>query len=285
MPKIAIVTDSGADLPQELCARYGITVVPLVVRFGEEVYLDGQLSVDEFWKKAEKGPPYPQTSQPATGMFEQVFAELIGQGNHVLCLTITSKHSGTLNSAYAAAQNFPGQVTVFDTLSLSLAQAYQAITAAKAAAEGKSLEEILTQLENIRARTHLFIVLDTIEYLRRGGRADQIIPVLERVVRMLNIKPILEVIDGQLKLLGAARSREKGLERIQQEIASRAPAEMLIVVYTRQTNAAAAPSFARTLAECIHFPLEQVMMTETGAVLSSHAGPGVIAAAIVQHKD
>lgn len=284
MAKIAVVTDTGADLTPALCAQYGITVVPLVVRFGEEVYLDGQLSVEEFWNKVQKGPPYPQTSQPATGMFEQAFAELIRQGNHVLCLTITSKHSGTLNSAYAAAQNFPGQVTVFDTLSVSLAQAYQAMTAAKAAAEGKNLTEILTQLESIRARTHLFVALETIEYLRRGGRADQVIPVLERVVRVLNIKPILEVVDGQLKLLGAARSREKALERIQQEIASRAPAEMLIVAYTRQTDAAAVPTFARTLAERVHFSFEQLMITETGAVLSSHAGPGVIAAAIVQRE-
>jgi DegV family protein with EDD domain len=282
MPKIAVVTDTGADLTPELCAQYGITTVPLVVRFGEEVYLDGQLSVDEFWKKAQQAPPYPQTSQPATGMFEEAFAKLIEQGNHVLCLTITSKHSGTLNSAYAAAQNFPGQVTVFDTLSLSLAQAYQAITAARAAAEGKSIEEILAQLESIRARTHLFILLDTIEYLRRGGRADQIIPVLEQVVRVLRIKPLLELVDGQLKLLGAARSREKGLERIQQEIANHAPAEMLIVVHTRQAEAAS--GFAHALAERIHFPPEQVMVTETGAALSSHAGPGVIAAAIVQQK-
>ncbi len=140
----------------------------------------------------------------------------------------------------------------------------------------------MTQLESIRTRTHLYIALDTIEYLRRGGRADQIIPVLERVVRVLNIKPILEIVDGQLKLLGAARSREKGLERIQQEIVNRAPAEMLIVVHTRQAQAASV--FARALAERIHFPPEQVMLTETGAVLSSHAGPGVIAAAIVQHS-
>ena len=280
MSKIAIVTDSGCDLPKTIQNQYGIKVVPLVVRFGTEVYLDGQLTVDEFWNKVQQGPSYPQTSQPPTGMFEEAFAPLVEQGYHVLCLVITSKHSGTFNSAYAASQSFPEQVTVFDTLSLSLGQGYQTIAAAQAAADGQSLEEILALLESIRARTHLFIVLNTIEYLRRGGRADQIIPVLERVVRVLNIKPVLEVVDGQLKLLGAARSHEKGMQRIQEEVARHGPAEMLIVAHTRLSNEVS--DFASTLARRLDFPLAKVIITEAGPVLSSHAGPGVMAAAIVQ---
>ncbi len=122
MPKIAIVTDSACDLPEGLQNRHGIKVVPLVVRFGTEVYLDGQLTLGEFWNKARQGPPHPETSQPSAGMFEEAFAPLVEQGYHIICLVITSKHSGTFNSAYAASQSFPGQVTVFDTLSLSLAQ-------------------------------------------------------------------------------------------------------------------------------------------------------------------
>jgi len=143
------------------------------------------------------------------------------------------------------------------------------------------VEEIIALLERIRARTHLLIGLDTIEYLRRGGRADQIIPVLERVVRVLNIKPILQVVDGQLKLLGAARSREKSMQRIQQGIAGYGHAEMLIVAHTQRGDEA--PDFGRALAERLDFPFEEVMIAEAGPVLSSHAGPGVMAAAIVQH--
>jgi len=280
MPKIAIVTDTGADLTPAQQAQYGITVIPLVVRFGTETYRDNQLSLDEFWARVHQGPPFPGTSQPPTGLYEEAFRSLIAQGNHVLCLAITGKHSGTLNSAYAAAQSFPGQVTVFDTLSLSLGQAYQAIRAAEMAAQGDSLEEILPRLESIRARTHFCIALDTIEYLRRGGRADQVMPLLERVVRVLNIKPLLGVVEGQLKPLGAARSREKSWQHIIQELSKHLPAEAVIVAHTRL--GAEAPGFARTLAKQLNFPLEQIPIAETGAILSSHAGPGVMAAAIVQ---
>jgi DegV family protein with EDD domain len=282
MPKIAIVTDTGADLTSAQQAQYGITVIPLIVRFGTQTCLDNQLPLDEFWAKVRQGPPFPGTSQPPTGLYQEAFRSLIAQGNHVLCLCITSKHSGTLNSAYAAAQSFPGQVTVFDTLSFSLAQAYQAITASQMAAQGQSLEDILARMEGIRARTHFCIALDTIEYLRRGGRADQIMPILERVCRVLNIKPLLGVVDGQLKPLGAARSREKSWQHIIQELSKHVPVEAAIVAHTRL--ATEAPGFARALAEQIHFPVEQIPIAETGAILSSHAGPGVMAAAVVERS-
>lgn len=280
MSKIAVVTDTGADLTPSQQAEHGITVVPLVVTFGTESYLDNQITVEQFWMRVRQGPHHPMTSQPPPGLFEQAFRDLIAQGNHVLCLCITSKHSGTLNSAHTAAQSFPGQVTVFDTLSLSLAQGYQAITAAGMARQGHSLEHIVETLESIRARTHFIIALDTIESLRRGGRADQIIPILERVCRVLNIKPLVEIADGQLKLAGAARSREKSRRQIIDELAKFAPAEAVMVAHTRLPQEA--PEFARALADRLSFPVEQVAIAETGAILASHAGPGVIAAAVVQ---
>lgn len=282
MPKIAIVTDTAADLTPAKQAQYGITVVPLIVRFGTQTYLDSQLTLDEFWAKVRQGPPFPGTSQPPTGLYEEAFRSLIAQGNQVLCICVTSKHSGTVNSAYAAAQGFPGQVTVFDSLSLSLAQAYQAITASQMAAQGAGLEEILARLESIRARTHFCIALDTIEYLRRGGRADQVMPLLERVVRVLNIKPLIGIVDGQIKPVGAARSREKSWRHVIQELSKHLPAEAVIVAHTRL--GAEAPGFARTLAEGLHFPMGEIPIAETGAILSSHAGPGVMAAAVIQRE-
>ncbi len=284
MDKIAIVTDRGCDLPQALAERHGIHVVPLVVRFGTETYLDdGQLTADEFWNRARETSFHPETSQPSAGMFEKVLAPLVERGHHIICLVITSKHSGTYNSAYAALQSFPGRITLFDTLSLSLGQGYQAIAAARAAAEGRSVEEIIATLESIRSRTHLYVAFDTIEYLRRGGRFARLMPVLDRAVRALKIKPIVRVQDGELRLFGVARSPKKAMERIQQEIVRRAPAEMLVAVHTRRGGEV--EPFARALAERIDFPFEQVMIAEAGPALSSHAGPGVMAAAIVQRAD
>ncbi|KPL23263.1 MAG: hypothetical protein AMJ93_05090 [Anaerolineae bacterium SM23_84] len=280
MPRIAVVTDSGCDLPRSLQDQYHITTVPLIVRFGEEQFLEHELARERFWEKASQAPPHPATSQPSAGQFEETFAPLIEQGNHVLCLTITSKHSGTFNSAYVASQTFPGKVTVFDTLSLSLMQGYQAILAAQAAGEGRSLEEILRLLENTRSRTHLFIGLDTIEYLRRGGRADALMPIIERVARVFNIKPILQVIDGELKLLCAPRSMQKAGQRMQQEVAARGPAEMVCAIHIRANDRV--HDFAKALADSVDFPAAQVMIAEAGPVLSCQGGPGVLAAGVVQ---
>lgn len=142
------------------------------------------------------------------------------------------------------------------------------------------MEAILQRLESIRARTHFVIALDTIESLRRGGRADQIIPVLERVVKVLSIKPLLEVRDGQLKLLGAARSREKSHRLIIDELAKHTPVEAAVVCHTRSADIA--PAFAATLAARIGVPVESIPIAETGAILASHAGPGVMAAGVIQ---
>ena len=282
MAKVAIVTDTGTDLSQAQFAQYGIRRVPLELRFGTETFLDGMLSLDEFWARVLKGPEHPATSQPATGLFEQVYAACIEQGYDVLCLAITSKHSGTYNSAYAAAQSFPGRVTVYDTLSLSLAQAYLAIVASKAAAAGESVPQIVGRLNDVLKRTHMFIGLDTIEYLRRGGRANAIMPVLERVVRVLNIKPTIDVVDGQLHFLAVDRSHDRQVRRIRDEVAKHGPPEALACIHTRCPDEAT--RMAHDLGERLGFPFDQILIGEAGPVLSCHAGPGVVAAAIVTRK-
>ncbi len=278
MPKTAIVTDTGCDMPETLRLQYGIQTIPLEVRFGTDAYLEGELSLEAFWARVQSGGR-PATSQPATGRFEEAFAAWIKQGYDVLCMTITSKHSGTFNSAYAASLSFPGHVTVYDTQSLSLGQTYQLIAAAKAAAEGLELPQILARVESIRDRTHMYIGLDTIEFLKAGGRADSVMPVLERAVRVLHIKPTLCVIEGQLKFQGVDRSHDRSVRRIRDEIVKHAPPEALVVMHTRVPEEAS--KLARELCTSLNFPFERTLIGEAGPVLSCHAGPGVIAAAIV----
>jgi len=270
---IRVVTDSSCDLPRRLVERFKIAIVPLIVRFGPEVYDDGQLSVEEFWEKAA-GPHHPQTSQPSVGAFEGVFERLVAQGKQVLCLTITGKHSGTFNSAHLAAQRFGEAVEVFDSLSLSLGLGLQALSAAQAARAGRSMQEILALLEDMRARMCLTILLDTLENLRRGGRADGFIAVAERMTRALNIKAIINVVDGQLRLLGAARSFQRGLGRVLNLVERMGPLEHLAVVHTRRQEIA--EQIADRLAERTGFPRERVWVRETGAVLACHAGVGVV---------
>jgi len=282
MPGIAVVTDTGCDLPQDLRARFGIEEVPMVVRFGQDECYENEMTLDQFWAKAQDVPPYPQTSQVPVGLFEETFERHVAAGQHVLCLCITSKHSGTYDSACTAATQFPGKVTVLDTQHFSLLQGYQVLRAAQAAADGLGLEETLSLLKSINSRSHFFFAMDTVEYLRRGGRADQVMPLLDRVVRVLNIKPLLNVVDGQIAPMGAARSREAAMRRIEQQIMKYAPAEMLFVLHSRLADQA--DSFSARLAEGTGFPADRMMAGEIGPVLSCHAGPRVIGAGIVQSQ-
>jgi DegV family protein with EDD domain len=270
---IKIVTDSGGDLPSQLLQEFDIEVVPLTVHSGTEVYRDGDLTAEEFWAMAS-GPHHPQTSQPSVGAYEEVFERLVALGKRVLCLTITSKHSGTFNVAHLAAQRFGEAVTVFDSLSLSLGQGAQAVAAAEAARAGRSMSEILALLEDLRARMRLLIVLDTLENLRRGGRAHGFIAVADRMARALNIKVIINLEEGQLRLLGAARSFKSALARMLNTIEQLGPLNHLAVVHTR--NQQIAEQVAEQLAQRTGFPRRRIWLRETGAALSTHAGPGVI---------
>lgn len=270
---VRIVTDSSCDLPRRVVERFKIVVAPLTVHFGSAVYEDGELSAEEFWQKAA-GPHHPRTSQPSVGKFEQRFEGLVAQGKQVLCLTITSKHSGTFNAAHLAAQRFGQAVEVFDSLSLSLGLGLQALAAAQAAQAGRSMQEILALLEDMQARMRFTIVLDTLENLRRGGRADAFIAVVDRMARALNIKAVINVVEGQLRLLGAARSFQGGLNRVLALVEQLGPVEQLAVIHTRRQEMA--EEVADRLAEHIGFLREHIWVRETGTVLSAHGGTGLI---------
>ena len=270
MCALRIVVDDGCEVPPDLVARFRMRVVPLVVRFGNVVFDDGRLSLDDFWARARNGS-HPQTSQPASGTFQRVFQELVEAGHEVLCIVITSKHSGTFNSAWLAAQQFPGKVTVFDSLSITWGSGFLALKAAQLAEAGEALPEILRRLEAFRRNMQFPILLDTIEYIRRGGRADQLMPVMERVLQVFNIKPLLTFVEGQLRILGTVRSYERGLSRLLELVAARAPYQDLALFHTRQPEAALA--FAERLASHVGFPRERLYVSEVGPVLATHAGP------------
>ena len=279
MADIAIVTDSACDLAPQIVSQLRITIVPLIVRFGADTYLDGELSRDEFWDRAEAGP-HPQTSQPPVGAFQEVFSRLVAAGKHVICPVISSKISGTYNSARIAAESFAGKVTVFDTGVWSLLQGYQVIKAARSAAAGLGIDSIVATLSEIRGRSHCFISVDTIDYLGRGGRAQRVMPALRRVVSALSIKPIIQLRDGEMHPFAAARSRLKAMRRITRELQKHVPAEALIVAHTRISDLA--HEYARDLAEQFSFDQEKPMICELGPALASHAGPGAFAAGVIE---
>jgi len=275
---IRVVTDSCADLPEEVARRLDISIVPVVVTIGGRTYRDTELSHDEFWRLEERGGQ-PTTSQPPTGAFQQVFKDLVGRGFRALCVTLTSRHSGTFNSAWSAARAFGDRVTVVDGLSVSWGQGWQVMEAAKMALQGATVQGIVQRLRSIRERTHLLILLDTVENLRRGGRASRLMPAIDRLLRTLRLKPIINMVDGELKLFGVARSYAKGIERLKSEVAALGPLEYLAVIHTRCHSVA--ETLADDLARLTNLARERIAVTETGVVLSCHGGRGIIAAGAV----
>lgn len=272
--RIRIVTDSSCDLEEPLLKEHNIEVVSLTVHFGTDEYREGELSVEEFWRKVEEGQR-PTTSQPSIGAYEDVFGRLVSTGVQVVCPTLTAKHSGTYNAARLAAEPFGQSVRVFDSYSLSLGLGLQALVAARAAREGLSTDGILALLESMRDRMRVLILLDTSESLRLGGRADAFIAVADRMTRALNIKVLINVVEGRLSPLGAARSFKSGLRRMRDLVERMGLLEHLAVAHTR--NQEMAEEMADTPAHRTGFARERVWIRETGALLATHGGPGLVA--------
>ncbi len=272
--RVRIVTDSSCDLDDELLDEFDIEVVSLTVRFGTDEYREGELSVEDFWRKVQEGQR-SATSQPSVGAYEEVFGRLVSLGTQVACPTLTGKHSGTYNAARLAAEPFGQDVRVFDSHSLSLGLGLQALAAARAAREGRSMQEILALLESMRNRMRVLILLNTLESLRLGGRADAFIAVADRMTRALNIKVLINVVEGQLALLSAARSFRSGLARMRDLVEQLGPLQELAVVHTR--NRDFAEEVADTLARRTGFSRERIWLRETGALLATHGGPGLVA--------
>lgn len=273
MSPVKIVTDSAADLVAPVIRELDISIVPLTVHFGNETYQDTSLTHDAFWELAHRGI-HPQTSQPSLGAYYQIFQRLVDAGHDVICTTVTSRHSGTYSSAWTAAQEFGGRVHVLDSLSLSMGQGIQAIQAARLALQGATIERLTEVIESIKQRTRVLIQLETIENIRRGGRAARLMPMIDRLARVLSLRPILNVVEGELKLLGVARSRAKGLHRIQEEFATMGALEFLAVMHIRCRDVA--EQLADELAHLLHIPREKIWLGEAGAVLACHGGEGVI---------
>ena len=279
---IKIATDTCADLSPAEVKEMGITVVPLVVAFGEEGIPECDLSREEFWRRTE-GPVHPTTSQPSVGSFATAFEALVREGHEVICLTITSEHSGTYSSALTAARDFGDAVTVVDSRYISYGLGWQVQEAYAAAQRGLGIPEIVGILDDMRERTGLFIVLGTIDFLERGGRAAALMPVLKKALRFLKIKPVLAWKDGQLQILGMARSFERGVDRMLQEIRAMGPLERVAAFHTRLPERA--QKLAAELAQITGIPLGQIPARETGAALSAHGGPGLVAAMGVRKRE
>jgi DegV family protein with EDD domain len=268
---VRVVTDSACDLPDDLIERHAIEVVPLTIRFGNEELIDRkELSTDEFWRRLADSDVLPETSAPSAGAFEGAFRRLIECGaTGIICVNLSSKLSATMQSAQVAAQAVQADcpVVVIDSLMVSMGLGSLCLTAAQRAADGDSLDSIVANVTDRRNRSKLYGALDTLEFLKKGGRVGNARALLGT---MLAIKPVLEVRDGVVEEAGKVRTRSKAL-RLLVERVKEGPFENLAVLHGN----------APDLDELLHLlePLadrNQIVVGQIGPVIGTHAGPRVI---------
>ena len=275
---VRIVTDTSCDLPPDLereIREIGVIIVPFTFRFGLEECQDKSISMEEFLARAEAN--WPTTSVPSTGEFVQAFREIVEAGDDVVCITITSNHSATYSAAVTASQQFaPGQVTVVDSRSLSVGQGLLVLAAARAAREGKGPEGVVKAVDELRKRLHLFITLDTVEYLVRGGRASRLSGVM---AALLKIRPILTLIDGELTLLDRPRGRKAAKQKLMELAKGCFPAAIVRVAHIAREEEAKA--LVSDFSLQTGYPEEEILLTETGMILATHGGPGTLGIVVV----
>jgi DegV family protein with EDD domain len=268
---VRVVTDSACDLPDDLIERNGIGVVPLTIRFGTEELIDRkELSTDEFWRRLADSDVLPETSAPSAGAFEGAFRRMVEDGaTGIICINLSSKLSATMQSAQVAAQAVQADcpVVVIDSLMVSMGLGSLCLTAAQRAADGDSLESIVANVTDRRNRSKLYGALDTLEFLKKGGRVGNARALLGT---MLAIKPVLEVRDGVVEEAGKVRTRSKALRLLVDRV-KEGPFENLSVLHGNAPDVDELLDLLEPLAA-----RDQIVVGQIGPVIGTHAGPRVI---------
>ena len=268
---VRVVTDSACDLPDDLIERNGIGVVPLTIRFGNEELIDRkELSTDEFWRRLADSDVLPETSAPSAGAFEGAFRRMVEDGaTGIICINLSSKLSATMQSAQVAAQALQADcpVVVIDSLMVSMGLGSLCLTAAQRAADGDSLESIVADVTDRRNRSKLYGALDTLEFLKKGGRVGNARALLGT---MLAIKPVLEVRDGVVEEAGKVRTRSKALRLLVDRV-KEGPFENLSVLHGNAPDVDELLDLLEPLAA-----RDQIVVGQIGPVIGTHAGPRVI---------
>ncbi|MGD0019384.1 MAG: DegV family protein [Candidatus Limnocylindrales bacterium] len=276
---VAIVTDSGSDLSPTQLREGRIRQVPLSVAFGDRSYLcPDELAPEDFWL-ALRAPdsPFPRTAAPSAGQFKQAFEEaLAGGADAVVCICLGDKISATLRSAQIARAMLPDKsIEVVDSQSASMAIGAMAIRAAKLAAEGLSAAGIVERLGRLRETTTLFVALETLEYLRKGGRISH---ARAAIGGLLSVKPIITIDDGLVVATDQPRTRAKARERLI-ELMSARPLEELHLLYSPPADEKA---FREELLARLPGPAPRLVTTQIiGPVIGAHVGPGACGGVLV----
>ena len=277
MNKVAIVTDSTAYLPKEIISQYHISIVPLSLVWGEQILLDGvDIQPVEFYDRLSNSKVMPTTSQVTPAAMLGTIQPLLEQGYDVLGIFLSSKFSGTILSAMQARDMLNGaahRVAIVDSLSTTMAMGWPILTAARAAQAGENLAECQKIAENACKNSGVLFVVETLEFLRRGGRIGGAQALLGTV---LNIKPVLEMRDGRIEALEKVRTKQKATQRVIDLVTERIQGRTPIRIAVTHANSEADASFMLNAAQVELNPVE-TLLCPLSPVIGTHAGPGTVA--------
>jgi len=269
--EITIVTDSTCDLPSDLISKLGIYVVPnIIVMQGKSVEDGVGISRREFYERLPEMNPLPTTSTASSGTYQALYDQILKQGiDKIISVHASSRLSGIFNAASIAANPFGDRVDVIDSQNVSLGLGFQVLEAANAAQENKTPRSILSSIDHVRQRVRLVAMLDTLEYVHRSGRVSW---ARARVGSLLRIKPFIEIVGGDAKRAGDARTRRKGIARLREHVLSLGPLERLGIMHSNAETDA--QQFLNSLDA--DPPYEPLIVNAT-TVIGTHVGPNGLA--------
>ena len=275
---VKIVTDSTADIPPELARKLGITVVPLYVHFGSEAFKDGiDISADEFYRRLVGGQILPKTSAPSPGDIAAAYTSLSKESREIVSIHISSKLSATYSSALLGKEQAGKDyhIEVVDSCMATMGLGLLAVGAAHRANAGATLYDITDWVHHAISKTHVFGLVDTLEYLQKGGRIGKAQAFLGS---LLQIKPIINIRDGEVHPVERVRSRKKGLERLGELATTFKAVQSLALFYS--TNDEAVEEVAQHLGEA--FPDVEIYRSRFGPVIGTYVGPGALGVALIE---
>ena len=275
MSKIAIVTDSTSDMPKDLAKKMDITVVPLMVIFEKESFLDDgkEITIGDFYKKIRSVKKLPTTTQPTPKDFIKVYSDILEKYDSIISIHISKKMSGTINSAEMAKKELPGKdIEIIDTGCVHFPVGFIALKAAQLAQEGKSKQEIIKKVSDLKSKIKVLFIPNTLEYLKKGGRIGK---AKGLIASILEIKPVLTIHDGEVSQFKTTRRWNQAKSELIQSMKNmvKNPHNLMVSIGDSDAKEDAAEMEGRIKSE---FNPKKIYRVDIGAVVGTHLGPGGI---------